>query len=124
MILEDARIARMVLGALASLEEGWVDGDTGEAISIEVISRGAQVIDVMEDLGNVTRSVFPTEPGGVRFYWPNTENQLTIEVEPTGALYIHTADVAAGTFQDEAVPKDADLTERLATWLVEQGDAS
>lgn len=119
-LAEDARTARMALGGLASLEEGWVDGDAGEAISAEVISRGAQVIDVMEDLGNVTRSVFPTEEGGVRFYWPRAENQLTIEVEPSGALYIHTADVAAGTFQDEAVPTDADLTDRLAAWLVEK----
>ncbi len=38
----------------------------------------------MEDLGNVTGSVFPTEQGGVRFYWPLAENQLTIEVEPRG----------------------------------------
>ncbi|OBG53691.1 restriction endonuclease [Mycolicibacterium fortuitum] len=119
-LAEDARTARMALGGLASLEEGWVDGDAGEAISAEVISRGAQVIDVMEDLGNITRSVFPTEEGGVRFYWPRAENQLTIEVEPSGALYIHTADVAAGTFQDEAVPTDADLTDRLAAWLVEE----
>ncbi|UGT53960.1 type I restriction endonuclease subunit R [Nocardia asteroides] len=114
--------ARMALGELAFLEEGWVDGDSGESISTAVLSRGAQVIDVMEVLGNVTRSVFPTEQGGVRFYWPDAENQLTIEVEPSGALYIHTADVAAGTFRDESVPKDADLTERLATWLVEEDD--
>lgn len=119
-LAEDARTARMALGGLASLEEGWVDGDVGEAISAEVISRGAQVIDAMEDLGNVTRSVFPTEEGGVRFYWPRAENQLTIEVEPSGALYIHIADVAAGTFEDEAVPTDADLTDRLAAWLVEE----
>lgn len=118
---EGARTARMALGVLASLEEGWVDGDAGEAISTEVISRGAQLIDVMEDLGNVTGSVFPTEQGGVRFYWPDAENQLTIEVEPSGALYIHTVDVAAGTFRDEAVPTDADLTERLARWLAEEG---
>jgi type I restriction enzyme R subunit len=118
---EDARTARMALGALASLEEGWVDGDAGQSISTLVISRGAQVIDIMADLGNVTRSVFPTEEGGVRFYWPRAEKQLTIEVEPSGALYIHTADVAAGTFQDEAVPTDADLTDRLAAWLVEEG---
>lgn len=117
---EDARTARMALGALASLEAGWVDGDAGEAISADAINRGAEVIDVMEDLGNVTRSVFPTEEGGVCFYWPRAENHLTIEVEPSGALYIHTADVAAGTAQDEAVPAGADLTVRLAAWLVEE----
>ncbi|CCQ13373.1 MULTISPECIES: type I restriction endonuclease subunit R [Nocardiaceae] len=119
---EDARAAHLALGALAFLEEGWVDGDAGEIISREVISRSSQVIDVMADLGNVPGSVFPTEQGGVRFYWPHAGNQLTIEVEPSGALYIHTADVAAGTFQDETVPKDADLGERLSTWLVQEGN--
>ncbi|PTR24203.1 type I restriction enzyme R subunit [Rhodococcus sp. OK519] len=118
-LTEDARTARKVLGALASLEDGWFDGDAGEAISTLVISRGAEVIDAMTDLGNVTKSIFPTEEGGVRFYWPDAENQLSIEVEPSGALYIHTADVAAGTFQDAAVPRDADITDRLATWLAE-----
>ncbi|MFD4181980.1 hypothetical protein, partial [Rhodococcus sp. NPDC058514] len=103
---------------LAFLEEGWLDGEAGQAISTQVINRSVEVIDAMTNLGNVTRSVFPTEEGGVRFYWPDTENQLSIEVEPSCALYVHTADVAAGTFQDAAVPENADLTDRLATWLI------
>ncbi|MFD4266873.1 type I restriction endonuclease subunit R [Rhodococcus sp. NPDC058481] len=117
-LAEDARTARKALGALAFLEEGWLDGEAGQAISTQVINRSVEVIDAMTNLGNVTRSVFPTEEGGVRFYWPDTENQLSIEVEPSCALYVHTADVAAGTFQDAAVPENADLTDRLATWLI------
>ncbi|MET4164317.1 MULTISPECIES: hypothetical protein [Gordonia] len=120
-LTEDDRAASQGLEALASLEEGWLDGDAGDAISAEVIDRGREVIKAMRNLGNITRSVFPTEEGGVRFYWPETENQLSIEVEPSGALYVHTADVEAGTFQDATVPEGAaNLTDRLATWLIEE----
>ena len=78
----------------------------------------------MRNLGNITRSVFPTKEGGVRFYWPETENQLSIEVEPSGALYVHAADVKAGTFQDATVPEGvANLADRLATWLIEENAA-
>lgn len=118
-LAEDARTARKALGALAFLEDGWLDGEAGQAISTQVINRSVEVIDAMTNLGNVTKSVFPTEEGGVRFYWPDAVNQLSIEVETSGALYVHTADVAAGSYQDAVVPGGADLSDRLAAWLVE-----
>ncbi|WP_109523550.1 hypothetical protein [Nocardia aurea] len=120
-VTEDARAVRQLLNDLADLEEGWIDGDSGEPISPEVIERGHAVVLAMIELGNITRVVSPTEEGGVRFYWHETENQLSIEVEPSRALYIHTADLSAGTFADARVPPDADdLTDRLNSWLAEE----
>ncbi|WP_063023709.1 hypothetical protein [Nocardia niwae] len=50
------------------------------------------------------RAVYATEDGGLCFYWPDTANQLSIEAEPDGALYIHVADVNVGTFSAISVP--------------------
>ncbi|MFD4460538.1 hypothetical protein [Nocardia sp. NPDC058480] len=120
-VTEDARVIRQLVGSLAALETGWIDGELGEPISPEVIDRSHAVIDAMIALGNITRTVFPTEEGGVRFYWPDAENQLSIEVEPHVALYIHTTDPSAGTFADESVPPDeTNLIDRLDSWLAEE----
>ncbi|MEV5832867.1 hypothetical protein [Nocardia sp. NPDC052112] len=119
-ITEDARIARASLDALADLGEGWVDGESGEKISAFVIERGHAVIEAMITLGNFTRIVFPTEEGGIRFYWPEAENQLTIDVEPNGDLYVHAADLDAGMFDDGKISADVDdLPEALDSWLSE-----
>ncbi|MFI6310830.1 hypothetical protein ACIBEK_12030 [Nocardia fusca] len=120
-LTEDARVARQLVNDLANLEEGWIDGELGEAISPEVIERGNSVVDAMIALANITRTVYPTEEGGVRFYWPEAENQLSIEVEPDCALYIHAVDVAAGTFADGSVPPHAtNLIDHLDSWLAEE----
>ncbi|MCD2115005.1 hypothetical protein LQ384_28425 [Rhodococcus rhodochrous] len=119
-VTEDARVVRSSLDALAELEEGWVDGEFGEPITESVIERGHEVIEAMIALSNITRVVAPTEEGGVRFFWPEAENQLSIEVEPSGALYVHTTDLAAGTFTDDKISADVDdLVEALGSWLSE-----
>lgn len=74
----------------------------------------------MISLGNFTRTIFPTEEGGIRFYWPEAENQLTIDVEPSGSLYVHAADVEAGTFDEATISADnPDLPSALDSWLSE-----
>jgi hypothetical protein len=89
-------------------------------IGASVIERGRAVIDAMIALSNITRTVSPTEEGGVTFFWPEAENQLSIEVEPTGALYVHTTDLSAGTFTDGKIPADVDdLADALDSWLAE-----
>ncbi|NKR69755.1 hypothetical protein GS536_17195 [Rhodococcus hoagii] len=119
-VTEDARVVRAALDALVDLDDGWVDGESGEAISQAVIERGHAVIDTMIALSNITRTVSPTEDGGVSFFWPDAENQLSIEVEPSGALYVHTTDLAAGTFADDKIAPDVvDLVDTLDTWLSE-----
>jgi hypothetical protein len=119
-VTEDARIARASLDALADLDQGWVDGDTGQAVAPSVLERGRAVIDAMIALSNITRTVAPTEEGGVTFFWPDAENQLSIEVEPSGSLYVHITDLVAGTFADGKVAADVDnLTDALQTWLAE-----
>lgn len=119
-VTEDARVARVSLDALIDLAEGWVDGESGEPISASVIERGRAVIDAMIALSNITRTVSPTEEGGVTFFWPEAENQLSIEVGPGGALYIHTTDLSAGTFTDGKISADVDdLADALDSWLAE-----
>ncbi|MEV0360302.1 hypothetical protein AB0H71_30030 [Nocardia sp. NPDC050697] len=122
-VTEDARVVRASLDALADLNDGWVDGESGEAITQAVIERGNAVIDAMIALSNITRTVVPTEDGGVSFFWPDAENQLSIEVEPTCALYVHTTNLAAGTFADDKIAPDViNLVDTLDSWLSEVTD--
>jgi|GEM_PF-5741056 len=122
-VTEDARVARASLDALADLEEGWVDGESGEPVTEAVIERGRAVIDAMISLSNITRVVVPTEEGGMSFFWPEAENQLSIEIEPSGALYIHATDLSAGTYVDGKISAEVvDLVEALDPWLVEVTD--
>ncbi|OLT32209.1 hypothetical protein BJF84_03615 [Rhodococcus sp. CUA-806] len=124
-VTEDARVARESLAALADLDEGWMDGEAGEPISKAAIERSHTVIESMLAIGNLTSTLFPTEEGGVRFYWAETENQLSIEVEPDGAIYVHTADIEAGTFNDETIPPElselSEVTDALESWLSPDG---
>lgn len=109
---------RAALDALADLPQGWIDGQHGEKMAAAAIERGHAVIDAMEALRNVTDAVSPTEDGGVRFYWPDTEDELTVDVEPSGALYVHTVDFEAATFRDDKIPVDVtNLKAALAPWL-------
>lgn len=108
---------RTTLNELASLPAGWLGGEAGHTISERAIDRGGDVIDTMTPSWRSTATVFPTEHGGVQFYWPHTPNQLSIEVEPSGALYIH----ACGTrtaFRSAVIPADTALTDQLAAWFV------
>jgi hypothetical protein len=115
ILAEDVRAS---LDALAGLEQGRVDGERGEPISPSVIERGCAVINAMDALGNVARTVTPTEQGGVTFFWPDTENQLSIEVEPDGTLYVHTVDLESGTFMDGRISSDVNnLDGALRSWL-------
>lgn len=117
---EDAQSARMALGALASLEEA---GST--VIQGGYFHRGDQsrCASHRRDGGSWQRHGlrFPDRAGRCALLLAARRESADDRSRASGALYIHTADVAAGTFQDEAVPKDADLTQRLVTWLVEEG---
>lgn len=115
-LAEDVRAS---LDALAALERGWVDGEYGEPISPSVIERSRAVIDAMVALDTPACAVTPTEQGGVTFFWFDTENQLSVEVDPDGTLYAHTVDLKSGTFMDDRIPSDVvDLDGALHTWLV------
>ena len=119
-VTADARIVHSSLDALGELAEGWVDGESGQPITDIALERGRAVIDAMIALSNITRTVSPTEDGGVKFFWPEAENQLSIEVEPSGALYVHTTDLSASTFSDGKVAEDdPNLTDALDSWLSE-----
>lgn len=115
-ITEDVRAVQRTLEQLAKLRPGWVDGDEGEAISSRTIEVSQVLVEQVIETGAVTRNVYPTEEGGIRFYWPESFNQLSIEVEPTGTLYIHS--IEEQTFTEERLDTDAENTpERLKQWL-------
>lgn len=107
----------MALGALAPLGPGAFDDAPAQPISAQAFARASDAIDAMRTFDNVATALFPTDTGGLCFYWPDSDNQMTVDVEPSGAVYVHVADLSAGTYRDETIPADSDLTSRLAVWL-------
>ena len=111
--------ARMAQMAPVALDPAAFDDAPAQPISARVIARASEAIDAMRALDNVATALFPTDTGGLRFYWPDSDNQMTVDVELSGAVYVHVTDLPAGTYRDETIPADSDLTNRLAVWLAD-----
>lgn len=111
--------AHMAQIAPAALDPATFDDAPAQPISAQVFARASEAIDAMRALDNVATTLFPTDTGGLRFYWPDSDNQMTVDVESSGAVYVHVTDLPAGTYRDETIPADSDLTNRLAVWLAD-----
>ncbi len=109
--------AREALISLTDLEDGWLDGDAGAATTAVALNRADEVLAAVNDLGAPAPSVFPTESGGVRFFWAETATQLTMDVEPWGDVCVHTAEMMSGVFQYVPLEWGVSLTEQLSVWL-------
>lgn len=101
---------------LSRLEQGWLDGELGEPVTDAAQRSAAVVIRSMERTGVATASVFPTEGGGVMFYWGGSPSMLTVEALPDGGLHLHALN-SDGSARDETVSTYADLTAALDRWL-------
>lgn len=111
------RELRDKLNAMAHLKDGWIDGEAGSAVSITALERAENVLSEMEKLNNIPELVVPTEEGGVQFFWGGTPSHLSIEVDPSGSVYIHDADLPTGIYRDEEIPNGSPLGESLRKWL-------
>ncbi len=101
---------------LRNLEEGWLDGEYGDPITDTALARAEEAVSAMQACGNVAGSVFPLEDGGICFGWGDCTS-LTVDIEPDGSVYVHLADISAGTCEDETIPATDDLTFALVRWL-------
>ncbi len=101
---------------LRNLEEGWLDGEYGERITEIALARAEEAVSAMRVWGNFASGAFPIEDGGICFAW-NNETKLTVDVQPDGSVYVHKADISAGTCEDETIPATDDLTFALVRWL-------
>lgn len=93
--MADLSSALKSLRALTNLEEGWLDGDSGEKVLQEAIAGAARIAQEIASRFSVVPAVFPTEDGGVQLAY-GEHGALTVDVEPNGSVYIHAADVAQG----------------------------
>lgn len=104
------------LEELFALEDGWLDGDNGKAITdaakecATAISKG-----LTEDQGGI--HAYPLEAGGVRFFWAESVSQLTVDVEPNGDVCLHALGMEPGTFQYVVLTEGESLGEYLTRWL-------
>lgn len=87
-------------------------GEVLEAVSALNLSAGT------EESSQLYAAIFPTVDGGIQHFWPYRADQLSIEVEPSGSVYIHTANVVEGTYKDALIAADNSVTgDSLAPWF-------
>lgn len=104
------------LGAVMELEHGWLDGDSGNAVTAPARERAATIAEGLP-AGHGDVSVFPTEEGGVRFFWSESASKLTLDVEPSGDVCLHAVGMEPGTFQYVVLTEGESLVGHLAQWL-------
>jgi hypothetical protein len=114
--------AKRTLRALSNLELGWIDGESGSAISPTAMHLSQQILDALASARLVTESIFPTEQGGVQFEWRGPIKSVSLEVEPSGGLYLHLADLTAGSYEDRQLTPTGDHLDQLvageiSAWL-------
>lgn len=104
------------LESVFALEDGWLDGDAGRAVTVNAKERAANIAEgLTEEHGDV--SVFPTEEGGVRFFWAESASRLSVDVEPNGDVCLHAAGMNPGIFQYVVLTEGESLGEYLTRGL-------
>ena len=93
------------LDRLSALEDGWLDGDGGKSITPAAMARGREALNVISTSNNPATSVFPTEEGGVSFFWSRSEDMLTVDITPDGTMSMHRVS-APSMYQSEALAND------------------
>lgn len=104
------------LEGVFALDDGWLDGDAGRAVTNAAKERATDIAEGLTD-GHGDVSVFPTEDGGVRFFWSESVSRLSVDVEPNGDVCLHTADMKSGMFQYVVLTEGESLGEYLTRWL-------
>ena len=112
---------RGALDKLFALEKGWLDGDAGKPVTEEARERSDKVLSAMNAANNPSDSVFPTEDGGIRFYWSQSEDKMTVDIDPDGSVSLHRVGMTAG-FQYLAFVDDSSLRAHLAVPATDSGD--
>lgn len=104
------------LEGVFALEDGWLDGDAGSAVTDAAKERATAIAEGLTD-GHGDVSVFPTEEGGVRFFWAESASRLSVDVEPNGDVCLHTVSMKPGMFQYVVLTEGESLGEYLTRWL-------
>lgn len=107
---------------LSNLNEGWIDGENGSIISETALNRAHEVVQAVADAGLLVSSVFPTEEGGVKFFWSQSVNKLSFDVDRNGDLYAHCVDLKGNTFREETITINDNLAVHLKSWFEQHDD--
>lgn len=95
------------LERIASLREGWLDGD-GRAFAPELLASVRSTLVALFDRGMPMPGVWPTGDGDVRAEWlPATPYDVSAAFDGEGRfVYLHSAPGLAEEFDEAEVPRD------------------
>ena len=80
------------LRELASLPEGWFDGDSGTTPTTAAIAAAREVIPALLTLDVPRPRIAPTEEGGVEAEWSLGDREVSVTFEPDGQLFGQAVD--------------------------------
>ncbi len=100
---------------LASLQEGWFDGE-GVPPDVVVLQRAWKVLADLLDFDVPRPRVFATMEGGVQAEWSVEEDEVSVTFEPNGTLYAISVNRAAGTSDEPMLALDD--PERIAQFVL------
>lgn len=100
---------------LASLREGWLDGE-GVPPEVVVLQGARRVLADLLDLDVPRPRVFATLEGGVQAEWSVEGHEVSVTFEPDGTLYAISVNRAAGTSDEPTLALDE--PERIAQFVL------
>jgi hypothetical protein len=100
---------------LASLREGWLDGE-GVPPDVVLLHRARRVLADLLDFDVPRPRVFATLEGGVQAEWSVEGHEVSVTFEPDGTLYAISVNRAAGTSDEPTLALDD--PERIAQFVL------
>lgn len=67
---------------LATLDEGWQDGLTGDRIQFSSLDASRDLLKAFHDEGRALPGIFPMEDGGVQLEWASPSFVTSVEISP------------------------------------------
>lgn len=89
----------------AEVEVGWLDGQ-GAATHPGAFERARSLLTRLLEIGAPVPRVYPVPDGGVQAEWTIGSREVSVTVEPGGALYVISVDASSGESNDETVADD------------------
>ncbi|WP_143543593.1 hypothetical protein [Rhodococcus sp. BUPNP1] len=74
-------LGKRKLGELKSLDDGWLDGDSGKPLEPDVLEFAERLHSFLLEHEANTQYIFPTENGGIQFEWPESPSKISAEIE-------------------------------------------
>lgn len=114
-----ARLAEE-LNRLLALPPRW-DGDTADEVKAEAVAEAIRVLASVASVDTIAPQLFPLADGGIQIEWHVGGNDVEIEIDGSGSVYVLATRSTGDTVVDDELeaPGHGDARRRTADFLNE-----